>query len=249
MEILEPMNLLNKIFLSALLFMLFTAVLSAQNCSAELIIDSDIEAVEIFVNDSSVGIGKHLEIKLEKGDYTITANENSDRWDARSFTDTLHITSCDTIILNYNFRSKVLLDTDPQNVYVFENDSLIGFTPLLIPTNLEKLNLQKPNYLEKEIFHDEIYSLQKIKLDFIGKNNEESFFEGTLFKVLVGSAVLLGASTAYIKLEADKKFDEYLITGDQALLDKTNQFDVISGVTFVAMQINFGLIIYLFLTD
>ena len=76
-----------------------------------------------------------------------------------------------------------------------------------------------------------------------------SFFEGTLFKILVGSAVLLGASTAYIKLEADKKFDEYLITGDQKLLDQTNRLDVISGITFVATQINFGFILYLFLTD
>ena len=243
------MNLLNKICFTFLFLFLFTTEYYAQDCVAELIIESDIEGVEIFINNISVGVGSPFSINLENGNYVVTVNENSDRWNARSFTDTLHITDCNEIKINYYFRSDVLLDTEPQNVYVFNKDSLIGFTPLLIPVELEKLHLQKPGYLDKEVLHDDIYSLQKITLDYIGEEKKESFFEGTLFKVLVGSAVLLGASAAYFKLEADKKFDEYLITGNKKLLDQTNRFDVISGVTFVAMQINFGFILYLFLTD
>ena len=243
------MNLLNKIVLSFLVFFFLTSEYFAQDCLAELIIESDIEGVEIFINNRSVGVGSPFSIKLETGDYVITVNENSDRWDAGSFTDSLHITNCNDIKLNYYFRSEVLLDTEPQNVSVFSNDSLIGFTPLFIPIDLEKITLQKPGYLEKEALPDEIYSSHKITLNYIGEEQKESFFEGTLFKLLVGSAVLLGASTAYVKLEADKKFDEYLITGDKELLDQTNKLDVISGATFVAMQINFGFILYLFLTD
>jgi len=243
------MNLLNKIFFTFLLFFLFTVEYYPQDCLAELIIESDIEGVEIFINNNSVGVGSPFRIKLETGDYVVTVNENSDRWDTGSFTNTLHITNCNEINLNYYFRSEVLLDTEPQNVSVFNKDSLIGFTPLFIPIDLEKVILQKPGYLGKEVLPDEIYSSQKITLDYVGEEQKESFFEGTLFKVLVGSAVLLGASTAYIKLEADKKFDEYLITSDKKLLDETNRLDVISGVTFVAMQINFGFILYLFLTD
>jgi len=243
------MNLLNKIFFTLFFLFIFTPEYYSQDCVAELIIESDIGGVEIFINDISVGVGSPFSIKLENGNYVVTVNENSDRWDARSFTDTLYITDCNTIKIHYYFRSEVLLDTEPQNVYVFNKDSLIGFTPLLIPINLENLILQKPGYLDKEVFPDDIYSLQKITLDYIGEEKKESFFEGTLFKVLVGSAVLLGASAAYFKLEADKKFDDYLITGDKKLLDQTNRFDAISGVTFVAMQINFGFILYLFLTD
>ena len=243
------MNLLNKIYFTFLFLFLFTPEYYSQDCVAELIIESDIEGVEIFINNISVGVGSPFNIKLKNGNYVITVNENSDRWDARSFTDTLHITDCNEIKLNYNFRFEALLDTEPQNVSVFNKDSLIGFTPLFIPADLEKVYLQKPGYLDKEVLPDEIYSFHKITLDYIGEEKKESFFEGTLFKVLVGSAVLLGASTAYFKLEADKKFDEYIISGDRKLLDQTNRFDVISGVTFVAMQINFGFIIYLFLTD
>ena len=243
------MNLLNKTYFIFLLFFLFNTEYYPQDCVAELLIESDVEYVEIFINNISVGVGGRFRIELENGDYVITVNENSDRWDARSFTDTLHITDCSEIKLIYNFRSEVLLNTEPQNVSVFNKDSLIGFTPLFIPADLGKVYLQKLGYLAKEVLPDEIYSLQKITLDYIGEEKKESFFEGTMFKVLVGSAVLLGASTAYFKLEADKKFDEYIITRDRELLDQTNRFDVISGVSFVAMQINFGFIIYLFLTD
>ena len=141
------------------------------------------------------------------------------------------------------------MDTDPQDVYVFSNDSLIGYTPLYLKPGFKSLVLEKPDYLSKEITFDEISLNEKIKLDFIGEENNGSFYESTIFKVLVGTAIALGAATAYFKLEADNRFEEYKITGDPELLNQTDRLDIISGVSFVALQINFGLIIYLFLSE
>lgn len=67
--------------------------------------------------------------------------------------------------------------------------------------------------------------------------------------MLQGTAIALGVTTAYYKLEADKSFDEYQLTGDPAALEQTEKYDLISGITFVAMQIDFGFILYLFLSD
>ena len=61
--------------------------------------------------------------------------------------------------------------------------------------------------------------------------------------------VALGATTAFFKLKADNRYDEYRQSGDPSLLDQTNRLDLVSGITFVALQINFGLIIYFFLVD
>jgi hypothetical protein len=151
--------------------------------------------------------------------------------------------------LNYYFKDELLLDTDPQDVYVFSNDSLIGYTPLYLRRDFKSLLLEKPDYSSKKITIDDINISEKIKLDFIGDENDGSFYESTIFKVLVGTAMALGAATAYFKLEADNRFEEYKITGDPELLNQTDRLDVISGVSFVALQINFGLIIYLFLSD
>jgi hypothetical protein len=85
--------------------------------------------------------------------------------------------------------------------------------------------------------------------EFIGEVEKVSFYERSLFKYLLAGIVVLGGTTAYFKLKADEKFDAYEITGDQELLDETERYDLISGITFTALQINFGVLIYFFLNE
>ncbi|MCZ6702451.1 MAG: hypothetical protein O6940_05345, partial [Ignavibacteria bacterium] len=165
------------------------------------------------------------------------------------FIDSLYITDCNDITLQYNFNKKVLLNTEPQDVYVFNNDSLIGYTPLLIPMELNNIRLEKNGFESKIISYSDFEINEPVKLNYVGEYNEGNFFDKTLFKILIGTMVALGVTTAYLKLEADDKFAEYKITGNQALLDQTNRLDTLSAVTFVALQINFGAIIYFFLVD
>jgi hypothetical protein len=65
----------------------------------------------------------------------------------------------------------------------------------------------------------------------------------------VSSIVVLGGITAYYKIKADKRFDDYQATGDGALLNETRKYDLISGISFAALQVNFGFLIYYFLKD
>lgn len=78
---------------------------------------------------------------------------------------------------------------------------------------------------------------------------KESFIESELFYITVGSAVLLGASAAYLKNESDKNYQKYLNTTDKKFLNKTNELDIYSGAALGALQINFGYLIYKFLTE
>lgn len=241
------MNLLNKI-IYVLLFISLSDIAIAQECKATLQIKCDIQNANFFINDSLVGQGNFAETGLTKGTYKITVLENSDRWDAQKFIDTIKITKCNIIKLRYNFIKKVYLDSEPQDASVFSGDSLVGYTPLLIPLKSGSIKLEKPGY-ESLSFKD-IGSINKpVKLKFIGTKPGEQFFDKTLFKILLSSMVALGGVTAFFKLKADDRFDEYQSTGNTDLLDQTHKFDTISGVTFVAMQLNFGLMIYLFLVD
>jgi len=228
---------------------MFPIILSAQDCKAKIFIHTDIENVKLFVNDNFKSEGNYFELELEPGTYRINIVEDFRKWNARSFEDTLRIKDCSNFNLNYNLNNKILLDSYPQNAHVRESDSLIGFTPMLLEDNFQTLLLQKPDYEDKFISQQEISAGVKPDLRFIGQIKGESFYESTLFKFLIGTAIALGATTAYYKLEADKNFDEYQITGDPALLEQTDKYDLISAVTFVALQIDFGLILYLFLTD
>ena len=94
-------------------------------------------------------------------------------------------------------------------------------------------------------FNSNLKNMSKIK--FV-KNND-SFIDSDLFLVMVGSAVALGASAAYFKLESDNYYEKYEETNDKKYLDKTNRYDVYSGVSLGVLQVNFGFLIYKFLTD
>ena len=221
----------------------------AQDCTAQLTIQSDIEEIFVFVDDTLAGSGKTVDINLEPGSHKIVTSENTLRWDSRYFIDTLNIEFCEDLNLTYKFNSELLLNSEPQDVQVFSNDSLIGYTPMFIPTGFGRIRLEKPGYETTMVNSGDFNENQPVRLNFTGETIEGNFFDKTLFKVLVGSMLALGAATAYFKLEADKKFDEYQITGENELLTQTNRLDEISGVTFVAMQINFGLIVYFFLVE
>ena len=241
------MSLFIKILFAIVIY--FSVNVFSQDCEAHLTIISDIENVYIFIDDSLAGTGKNINVILSKGRHKIVALENSDRWDSKTFIDSLNITDCNDTTLQYNFNKEVLLNTEPQDVYVFSNDSLIGYTPLLIPMDLNNIRLEKNGFENKIINYSDFGINDPVKLNFTGEYDDGNFFDKTLFKILIGTMVALGVTTAYFKLEADDKFAEYKITGDPALLEQTNKLDTLSAVTFVALQLNFGAIIYLFLVD
>jgi hypothetical protein len=232
---------------------LMTTLLSlvnlAQDCKSNILIQTDVQNAKLFINDSLESEGNEFVLQLKPGTYRLSIVEDFKRWNGRRINDTLNIIDCSDMKLKYELKNKIILDSQPQNVYVKSKDSLIGFTPLLLEEGFETLLLQKPEYLDKLISQQEIAAGIKPELQFIGQIKGESFYESTLFKILVGTVIALGATTAYYKLEADKTFDEYQVTGDPALLEQTDKYDTISAVTFVALQIDFGFILYLFLTD
>ena len=88
-----------------------------------------------------------------------------------------------------------------------------------------------------------------IKFDFTNENEEEHFYDKSIFKILLGSFIAFGATTAYFKIKADKRFNDYKKTNNSSLLDDTNKYDAISGISFALMQINLGVLVYYFLRD
>jgi hypothetical protein len=242
------MNLLIKINY-ILLFVYFGNLLFAQNCSATVSIETNSNDSKLFIDSVFIGQGDYFVTELDTGLHIIQIQKNLWKWNSSMIRDTLKIIECKEYHFNFSFTDKILFDTEPQDVYVFEDDSLVGFTPLLLKPFKDNLTLKKPEYASRTVDYNEISVGKKPVLEFIGKEKSQQFYETFLFKTLVGTAIALGAATAYYKLEADKKFDEYQVTGDPALLEQTDKYDSISGVTFVALQIDFGLILYFFLAN
>jgi hypothetical protein len=217
----------------------------AQNCENKLIVKTNNKNSSIFINNNLVSFG-NLDTVLLKGKYVIKAKESIKTWDSETFTDTLNLTECDEVVrFEYNFEEDIYFDTNPQNAAVYQADSLLGYTPLFLNTNITNIKIDKPKYAPKEL--ETLNNARTLDLAFIGEKKEFSFIESPLKEILMGSAFVLGAASAYFKLKANDKYERYLDTRDENYLDQTNNLDLYSGIAFGALQINFGVLIYYFL--
>jgi hypothetical protein len=239
------MNLNNILII---FFLFASSNLFAQECKAKVNINTDLPSSRICINDTFIAKGNAL-IQLGNGKYYLVVMENSGRWDAKSLSGTLIINNCKDTTLSFSFNSRVYLNTEPQDAYVYRDSELVGHTPLFIPVGSEEIVLKKPGYEEKLLNIYDIKSDQKIMLNFTGETKGENFFKKNIFKILVGGIVALGGVTAYFKLKADNNFDKYQSSGDKYYLDQTHKYDLVSGITFGAVQVGFGFLIYYFLSD
>jgi hypothetical protein len=227
---------------------LFHPEIFSQGCKASLIVKTDENNSIIKLNDELLGYG-NIETGINKGSYILSVHEPYDKWDSKYFVDTLNVSDCNEIKLSYNFNSAVYLRTNPLDVYVYGRDSLLGNTPLYIPLKYSVITLSKPGYQSKSVTLNQLTGKNLIDLKYTGENIGKSFYEKDIFKIMMGTIILLGGTTAYFKLKADNRYDSYQATSQQAYLDQTRKFDLISGITMTALQINFGILIYFFLTD
>ncbi len=249
MEYWKHMNFKNKII--TLIFILLAAFnfTMAQDCKATITINTNNDSSLIFLNDNFIGKG-NVSVEESTGSYSIKVTKSLIQWDAQTIHDTIYVSNCEDQTLNYTFNNSIYLQTDPEDAYVYHDQKLIGHTPLRLAINNQDFLLKKIGYEDKIISSNQLDNGKTISLVQLYNNkNQESFFDGTEFKLLLGSLIVLGGTTAYYKLKADDKFQEYQFTGKGELLDQTHKYDLISGITFGLVQINFGILMYYFLFD
>jgi len=240
------MNLFIKIIIVSAIIV---PELFPQDCKSRLIIETDIEPVNIFINDSLVSVSNKFDSEFDDGWYNILVVKNSNNWDKAFFKDSVFLSGCVTKNINFETEQKVYLNTSPQDAYVLSGDSILGCTPLFISRDDKILTVSKPGYSVESIIPDDLARQNIITLKSLQLPKEESFFYSSTFHILAATAVALGAVSAYYKLKADNTYDKYQSNGDPDLLDETNKYDVVSGITFTALQINFGYILYRFLSE
>ena len=248
MEIFVRINFNLKIILLLFLIAGFYIKADSQECQAKLTVKTDENKSLIYLDSNLIGSG-NIETELNTGSYIISVRGPVNEWDSKIFEDTILVSNCNDINLSYNFNSSVYLKSNPQDAFVSSGDTSIGYTPLFISKRLDKISLSKSGYEKETISLNKLPVNNTIQLKYTGETNGKSFYEKGIFKILVGSIIVLGGTTAYFKLKADDRYDTYQQNGQKSFLDETRRFDLISGITMTALQINFGVLIYYFLTD
>lgn len=230
-----------------ILFLFINRTTPGQDCETTILLSADIENVEYYLDNDYLGNGKEIIYRADTGYFILTAKESGNLWNPVSFSDTIHIQECGEYKFTYNFSSLRYLRTLPPDAYVYWNDSLIGNTPLLINREEGSFKISKEGYQELEVPYKEIQST--IVLERGTTPPGTRFYQKPLFKYLIGSLLVFGGVTAYYKLKADDKFEEYEISGNEQLLKETRRYDLISGISFGALQVNLGFLLYYFMTE
>ncbi len=224
-----------------ILIFFFSKDIFTQNCISKISIETTNSNSIIYLNDKLIGKQK-VDTLLSQGKYILKVIENNKQWNSNYFYDTISISNCnDTIILTFDFKNKIYFRTAKNNLQLISDTLLLNDKNLFVSNTgyeLSELNFNLKN-TAKEIneINQDIFKLKDEK-------DKESFFSSSIFKFLASGIFLLGGTTAYFKLQADDYFDKYRQTGEKKYLDKTDQYDLISGISFVLFQIDFGFIIY-----
>jgi hypothetical protein len=239
-----------KLFLINILLLVSVASgLFGQDCKSKIHISTDDSSSLIFIGEKFFGKG-NSDIELPRGKYVVLIKESFTKWDGYELKDTVEINDCrKTYSFNFIVPKKVLVDSDPQNAQIISKDSVIGATPGFVDLNKYSSLILKAGNDFMRLNKDELMRGEIHKINFTPDKKEISFTDSDLFKILIGSATALGVSAAYLKIKADKKYDNYLADKNKTTLDDVDRLDLYSGISFALLQINIGYLVYRFLSD
>jgi hypothetical protein len=156
------------------------------------------------------------------------------------------------------------INSNPFNSEVYFKDSLLGLTPVRFSSS-EKLSgnilLKKKGYKD-ETFNLEEYNFDKgvelflksllpIEEKIVIKDKQTNFTKKrNLYGILgTGFFALASGTLAYtMKEKANDFYNQYLDNRSRDNLDKSNKYDIYSGISLAVMQVSIaGLIYFLFL--
>ncbi len=158
--------------------------------------------------------------------------------DARIYIDTLFIA-----------KEKAEINLTKGNHFLFIQNSSFKWGKKNIYDTLRISECDKVYHFNYDMNQNKYSSIQPNVYEYMHKNKTENFFNSSTFKILIGSAAVLGGVAAYFKIKADRKYDDYIQTKNRSTLEEVDRLDLYSGIAFGLLQINFGYLIYKFLTD
>lgn len=228
-------------------------------------IESDSIGIEVRLNNKLLGYTPLPIISLLPGNYLISAvHPHPYLWGNFDWQDTIKILSNDTLIVQPKFKTFFFIRTNPFGAEVFLNNELQGNSPLSLLI-YSKNNLQQL-LIKKEGYKDYFINLNEISNNFLNvsltKNNSlqslKEFNEQKQRKLknryrklaysFWGLSIVSGLSTAYLKDQADEKYQQYLVAGSLSDMNKyyneSKRFDRYSYVSVGILQGCFALSFY-----
>lgn len=167
----------------------------------------------------------------------------------------------DSLKIDYNF-----IDSYPQNAEVKVNGVFIGNTPVFfqwsdstfpktIKINMDGFSEQSEVINSNSLINKKYTLVPKGKrlLTDIVKEDKQTYFKEPrkVFPLVVSSIITAGSGIAafYFKSLASDNRKHFETFGDNESLDNKKKYDLLGGVSLVALQLGFGALMYFLFLD
>ncbi|HET6271734.1 MAG TPA: PEGA domain-containing protein [Bacteroidota bacterium] len=241
-----------------------TDTVSALDAPSSVTFVTDIDSARVVVDGSLVGFTPVKVDTLPPGLHEVRIHHpDMESWLTESITDSINIAIGKERVLRYAFVPRYLIQSAPDGADILMGDSLAGITPSVI--RISSPREERPIRLRKEGYELATISLAQVTRGVIAVdlsrtwhsgNHRESIFREdetngkNLRLYITGAAtVLSGVASAYFKVQADNRYDDYLRSGNPALRSETSRLDAASGVALAITQLGLGLFTYFLLSE
>jgi hypothetical protein len=220
---------------------------------------------DVYLDSLYLGKTPIREYALPEGSYRLKLYYPSVfAWDALSKEDTVSISAQGRSEKVYQLGTVLRVQSVPEGGNVMYQGNDLGVTPLYLTSPVQlrgELVIQKEGFVPQSlpISGNENVTLAARLQSENGKAGlrfpevlSESKAIGPnhwLTYASVSTMIVSGVVSAYLKDQANRKFDRYVATRDPALLSSTRRLDREAAASLIVTQLSFALLTYLLLSE
>ncbi len=196
---------------------------------------------EVWHGDSLLGVTPRTVARSLISDIEVWYPSRSE-WSAQRDTIAATAPSAQEGVVLMQFRIRIPVASVPYGAAVFEGDSLLGYTPVLVDVTggERQLRIERPGHVASAVRVGEAtVAPVVVVLETTGEGaatpqvrEQTSFFHLPSLSVSMpaGVGLMAGIAAVVFKQEADASYDRYRATADAALLDRARRYDVYAGI-------------------
>jgi len=230
-----------------------------------LSLSSDPAGADVYLDSLYVGKTPIRGYTLREGSYRLKLYYPSVfAWDAVSREDTLSISARRRSEKVYELGTVLRVQSIPEGGSVMYRGNDLGVTPLFLTSPVQlrgEIVVQKEGFMPQHLAiggSENILVAARLQPErgragllpsevlaeskAIGPSHWLTYASGS-------TMIVSGVISAYLKDQANRKFDQFLVTRDPALLASTRRLDREAAASLIVTQISFALLSYLLLSE
>jgi hypothetical protein len=233
---------------------------STSVAEATLTIRSGIAGVKVFADSVYLGPTPLDSVRVSAGTHVFRFIHPEERsWLYPAIIETITLAPSGHLNRTIDFPAMYHITSEPYGATVRSGDSLLGQTPIFLPSTSIKnlLTITKDGYetqsVPMSIDRPEVrVALKSLHGPGFEKRGEylstEQSKSSLGIYLTTGATVVTGVAAAYFKIRADSYYSDYQQTNDPALLSKVRTNDTISGISLAASEFSLLMLTYLLLS-